>query len=90
MRFEIWNVRSLYRVGTLKTVASELTKWQYKRSYGVRVVVLQQTTIHFFHGIGNANHQLGRGFFVHKEIILAVKKVEFFNNMMSYITPRSC
>jgi len=26
MRFETWNVRSLYRAGSLKTVASELTK----------------------------------------------------------------
>jgi hypothetical protein len=29
LRFETWNVRSLYRAGSLKTVASELAKYKY-------------------------------------------------------------
>jgi exonuclease III len=28
MRFGTWNVRSLYRIGSLKTVASELVKYK--------------------------------------------------------------
>jgi hypothetical protein len=31
----------------------------------------------FFYGKGNENHELGRGFIVHKRIISAVKSFEF-------------
>jgi exonuclease III len=36
MRFGTWNVSSLYRVGSLKTVASELAK------YNINLVVVQE------------------------------------------------
>jgi hypothetical protein len=44
----------------------------------------------FFYGKGNENHELGTGFFVHKRIISAVKRVEFVSDRMSYIIPRGC
>jgi exonuclease III len=67
MRFGTWNIRSLYRIGSLKTVARELGK--YKQD----LVAVQEVRWEkggteraedyiFFYGQGNGEHQLGTGF----------------------------
>jgi hypothetical protein len=42
----------------------------------------------FFYGQGNGDNQLGTGFFVHKRIASAVRRVEFISDRMSYIILR--
>jgi hypothetical protein len=42
----------------------------------------------FFNGAGNDDHPLGTGFFVHKRIMSAVRRVEFVSDRMSYIILR--
>jgi exonuclease III len=70
LRFGTWNVRSLHRAGSLKTLVSELAKYKFDLVTVQEVrwdegVGSQQTIIFFFYGNGDANHHLGLGSFVH-------------------------
>jgi len=79
MRFGIWNVRSLYRAGSLTAAARELAVYELDL-LGVEEVrwdkagKLRAGNCNFFFGKGKKYHQLGTGFFVHHRIVSAVKE----------------
>jgi hypothetical protein len=88
--FGMWNVRSLYGAGLLMIVATELSKYKL-HVMGVQDVRWDRNGTEpignymFCFGKGNENYDLGTGFFVHKRIISAVKRVGFLSDRMLYI-----
>ena len=81
MSFGRWDLRSLYRLGSIRTVTRELAK------YELDLVCVQKGNCRsmelyppFIYRKGNENRQIRTGFFIHQRIILAVKIVEDFSD----------
>jgi len=89
MRFGTWNVRSLYRSGSLTTAARELAwyKLDFVRAQEVRWEKggeEKQGIIYFFLLKRKRQSSIGK-FFLHQRIVSAVKSAEFVCDRMSYI-----
>jgi exonuclease III len=79
MRFGTWNVRSMYKAGSLRAVEEEISKYrldlvgvQEVRWGGVDTESAGEYT--FCYGKSNENHELYTGIFVHKRLISAIKE----------------
>jgi hypothetical protein len=93
MRIETWNFINLYRAGSLRAIAEEISKYKLNL-LGVQEVswdgggTESAGEYTFFYEKGNENHKIGTGYFVHRRIMSAVKRAEFVSDRMSYIILR--
>jgi hypothetical protein len=83
MRFGTWNVRNLYRSGSLITVARELAR------YKVDLVGVQEVRWNKGGTVRIRGYNNWKEFFlVHHRIVSAVTRVEFVSDRVSYILLR--
>jgi hypothetical protein len=79
----------MYRACSLRAVAEEISKYKLDL-VGVRELRWDVGGIEaageytFLYGKGKENHGVVKGFFLHRRIILAVKRVQFVSDRMSY------
>jgi exonuclease III len=89
MRFGTWNIRGLYRPGSLLIVARQSARCKLDEVAIQEVRWNKEGTERargytFFCGKGKENHQLGTGFFVQQRTVSAVKTAEFVSDRMLY------
>jgi len=60
MRFGTWNIRSLYRAGSLTAAARESARYKLNL---VGVQEVRAGEYNFFYGKGNEDHQMGNRIF---------------------------
>jgi exonuclease III len=88
-----WNVRNLYKAGSLTAATRELARYNLDL-VGVQEVrwdtegTVRAGDYNFNYGKGNENQRPGTGFFVHQGIASAVRRVEFVSDRVSYIVLR--
>jgi hypothetical protein len=93
MRSGTWDVRILYRGGSLMKDVKELSKCK-SDLVGVQEVRWDRggtkagTKYTFFYRKGNENHELCIGFHVHERIISVIMRTEFVSDKMSYVIQR--
>ena len=93
MRFGTWNVRSLYRAGSLTAAARELARYKLNL-VGVQQIrwdtegTVRVGDYNFLYGKGSENHQEGTGLSVQHRIVPAVKRVKFVSDRVSYTVLR--
>jgi hypothetical protein len=86
MIFATWNIRSVYTAGSLKRIARELDLEALQKVKSVKGGSKSADNYILFYGNGNANCHLGTGFFIHRGIRSAARRVKFIGDRMLYIT----
>jgi hypothetical protein len=92
-RFGMWNVRSIYRTGSLKTVVREFRTCKLDL-VGVQEVRWEKGGTEraedhtFLYEEGNGDHQLETVFFINKRIMSAFRREQFISDRMLYVILR--